>query len=84
MVHLRQVSHEEGAILARQFECGFSEVTAAEQVDPVAAVFHDLCKAVLVARRKSKYSLLERMLGTRPSQLRLYVRGKSDSALPKD
>lgn len=84
MVHLRQVSTEEGAILARDADCGFAEVTAAEQVLPVAAVFHELCKAVLAARRKSKHSLLERMLGTRSSNLKLYARGKSDSALPKD
>ncbi|KAJ8940834.1 hypothetical protein NQ314_010565 [Rhamnusium bicolor] len=84
MVHLREVSAEEGAILARNFECGFSEVAAAEMVAPVAVVFQELCRAVLAARRKSKHSLLERMLGTRPSNLRLYARGKSDSALPKD
>lgn len=32
MVHLRQVSTEEGEILAKDFECWFSEITAAEQV----------------------------------------------------
>lgn len=32
MVHLRQVSAEEGEILAKDFECWFSEITAAEQV----------------------------------------------------
>ncbi|XP_023012226.1 ras-related and estrogen-regulated growth inhibitor [Leptinotarsa decemlineata] len=84
MVHLREVSAEEGAILARHFECGFSEVAAAEMVAPVAVVFQELCRSVLAARRKSKHSLLERMLGTRTSNLRLYARGKSDSALPKD
>ncbi|XP_076272698.1 ras-related and estrogen-regulated growth inhibitor-like protein [Rhynchophorus ferrugineus] len=84
MVHLREVSVEEGAILARNLECGFSEVAAAEQVAPVAVVFQELCRAVLAARRKSKHSLLERMLGSKSSNLRLYVRGKSDSALPKD
>ncbi|XP_017787285.1 PREDICTED: ras-related and estrogen-regulated growth inhibitor [Nicrophorus vespilloides] len=84
MVHLRQISAEEGTILARDCDCCFSEVAAAEQVGPVATVFHDLCKAVLAARRKSKHSLLERMLGTRSSNIKLYARGKSDSALPKD
>ncbi|XP_022907851.1 ras-related and estrogen-regulated growth inhibitor isoform X1 [Onthophagus taurus] len=84
MVHLRQVSAEEGTILARDLECGFSEVTAAEQVGPVATVFQDLCKAVLAARRKSKHSLLERMLGAKTTNIKLYARGKSDSALPKD
>lgn len=101
---MREVSAEEGAILARSFECGFSEVAAAEQVAPVAVVFQvsiepnkssesnqilinklqEVCRAVLASRRKSKHSLLERMLGSRSSNLRLYVRGKSDSALPKD
>lgn len=86
MVHLRQVTQEEGIILARNLECGFGEVSAAEQVGPVSLVFQDLCKAVLVSRRKSKHSLLERMLGSRSGSVgcRLYMRGKSDSALPKD
>ncbi|XP_018318749.1 ras-related and estrogen-regulated growth inhibitor [Agrilus planipennis] len=84
MVHLRQVSCEEGAILARDYDCGFSEVAAAEQVAAVATVFQELCRSVLVSRRKSKQSLLERMLGTKTNTMRLYVRGKSDSALPKD
>ncbi|XP_066138436.1 ras-related and estrogen-regulated growth inhibitor-like protein isoform X2 [Euwallacea fornicatus] len=84
MSHLREVSVEEGAILARSLECGFSEVAAAEQVAPVAVVFQEVCRAVLASRRKSKHSLLERMLGTRSSNLRVYARGKSDSALPKD
>ncbi|GJQ79613.1 hypothetical protein Trydic_g16455 [Trypoxylus dichotomus] len=84
MVHLRQVSTEEGTILARDMDCGFSETAAAEQVAPVAAVFQDLCRLVLSARRKSKQSLLERMLGAKSSNAKLYARGKSDSALPKD
>ncbi|KAL1517034.1 hypothetical protein ABEB36_000853 [Hypothenemus hampei] len=84
MSHLREVNAEEGAILARSLECGFAEVAAAEQVAPVAVVFQELCRTVLASRRKSKHSLLERMLGGRSSNLRLYVRGKSDSALPKD
>lgn len=80
MVHLRQVSRDEGEILAKDFECKFSEVSAADHVDQVAEVFNELCKEVLACKRKSKQSLLERMLGsTRP-----YSRGKSDSNLPKD
>lgn len=80
MVHLRQVSSEEGEILAKDFECKFYEVSAAEHVIQIAEIFHDLCKEILASKRKSKQSLLERMLGgTRP-----YSRGKSDSALPKD
>lgn len=81
MVHLRQVSTEEGDILGKDLECKFTEVSAAEHVAPVADAFHDLCREVLQARRKSKQSLLDRMLGgTRHA----YSRGKSDSALPKD
>lgn len=81
MVHLRQVSTEEGEILGKDLECKFAEVSAAEHVGPVADAFHDLCREVLQARRKSKQSLLDRMLGgTRHA----YSRGKSDSALPKD
>lgn len=80
MVHLRQVSRDEGEILAKDFECKFSEVSAADHVDQVAEVFNELCKEVLASKRKSKQSLLERMLGgARP-----YSRGKSDSNLPKD
>lgn len=80
MVHLRQVSTEEGEILAKDFECKFCEISAAEHVTQVSEAFHDLCKEVLLARRKSKQSLLDRMLGG----TRTYSRGKSDSALPKD
>lgn len=80
MIHLRQVSSEEGEILAKDFDCKFSELSAAEHVIQVADAFHDLCREVLVARRKSKQSLLDRMLGG----TRVYARGKSDSALPKD
>ncbi|XP_046666964.1 ras-related and estrogen-regulated growth inhibitor [Homalodisca vitripennis] len=83
MVHLRQVSTEEGEILAKDFECWFSEVAAAEQVSQVGEVFHELCREVLSVRRKNKQSLLERMLGNKASG-RAYARGKSDSALPKD
>ncbi|XP_071868586.1 ras-related and estrogen-regulated growth inhibitor isoform X4 [Bombus fervidus] len=82
MVHLRQVSTEEGEILAKDFECWFSEVSAAEQVTQVAESFHELCREVLAARRRNKQSLLDRMLGSKAT--RAYSRGKSDSALPKD
>lgn len=80
MVHLRQVSTEEGDILAKDFDCKFCEVSAAEHVGQVADAFQDLCREVLASRRKSKQSLLDRMLGV----TRAYSRGKSDSALPKD
>lgn len=80
MIHLRQVSADEGDILAKDFDCKFSELSAAEHVIQVADAFHDLCREVLCARRKSKQSLLDRMLGG----TRVYARGKSDSALPKE
>ncbi|KAJ9597041.1 hypothetical protein L9F63_027070 [Diploptera punctata] len=65
MVHLRQVSTEEGEILAKDYECWFSEVAAAEQVTQVAEAFHELCREVLSVRRKNKQSLLDRMLGNK-------------------
>lgn len=80
MVHLRQVSYDEGEILAKDYECKFSEVSAAEHVAQVTDTFQDLCREVLTVRRKSKQSLLDRVLGNRT----YYSRGKSDSALPKD
>lgn len=79
-----QVSQEEGEILAKDFECSFSEVAAAEQVAQIGEVFHELCREVLAVRRKSKQSLLDRMLGGKSAASRAYSRGKSDSALPKD
>lgn len=79
MVHLRQISTDEGEILAKNFECKFQEVSAAEHVEKTAECFHDLCQEILANKRKSKQSLLDRMLGAR-----VYSRGKSDSALPKD
>ncbi|KAF0291336.1 Ras-like protein family member 11A [Amphibalanus amphitrite] len=84
MIHLRQVGYEEGEILARDMEClSFREVSASEQVTEVAEAFNDLCREVNNHRRKSKQSLLDRVLGGRGG-LRVYARGKSDSALPKD
>lgn len=76
------MSPEEGEILAKDFECSFSEVAAAEQVNQVGDVFHELCREVLALRRRAKHSLLDRMLGSKST--RVYSRGKSDSALPKD
>lgn len=78
-----QVSPEEGEILAKDFECNFAEVAAAEQVNQVGEVFHELCREVLTHRRRAKHSLLDRMLGSKTAY-RVYSRGKSDSALPKD
>ncbi|KAI5640380.1 ras family domain-containing protein [Phthorimaea operculella] len=83
MVHLRQVSPEEGEILAKDFECSFAEVAAAEQVAQIGEVFTELCREVLALRRRHKHSLLDRVLGTKTAY-RVYSRGKSDSALPKD
>jgi len=83
MVHLRQVSSEEGDILAKDFDCNFREVAAADQVNEIADAFHELCRDVHVARRKNKTSLLDRVLGGKGG-MRSYHRGKSDSALSKD
>jgi len=83
MVHLRQVSSEEGEILAKDFDCNFGEVAAADQVAEVASAFQELCRDVHQARRKNKTSLLDRVLGSKAG-IRAYHRGKSDSSLPKD
>jgi len=83
MVHLRQVSSEEGDILSKDFDCNFREVAAADQVNEIADAFHELCRDVHVARRKNKTSLLDRVLGGKAG-IRSYHRGKSDSALSKD
>ena len=72
-----------GEILAKDLECSFSEVAASDQVTQVAAAFQDLCKEVQVCRKRCKTSLLDRVLGSNKTG-RSYVRGKSDSALPKD
>lgn len=72
-----------GDILAKDFECSWSEVAAAEQVVQVAEAFHDLCHKVK-QRKRNKQSLLDRMLGGKAGTMRTYSRGKSDSALPKD
>ncbi|CAL4110672.1 unnamed protein product, partial [Meganyctiphanes norvegica] len=82
MVHLRQVSTEEGEILAKDLECYFSEVAASEQVTQIAQAFHEIFREVQNSRKRNKTSLLDRMLGSKAT--RIYVRGKSDSALPKD
>lgn len=85
MVHLRQISTEEGEILAKDLDCTFAEVAASEQVAEVAEVFHEVCRDVQAARRKTKQSLLDRVLGNKAAAgLRVYARGKSDSALPKE
>ncbi len=85
MVHLRQVAAEEGEILAKDFDCFFGEVAAADQVVEVAEAFHDLCREIAAVRRKNKTSLLDRVLGNKTaSGLRVYSRGKSDSVLSKD
>ncbi|XP_076036175.1 ras-related and estrogen-regulated growth inhibitor isoform X2 [Oratosquilla oratoria] len=83
MVHLRQVSTEEGEILAKDLECYFNEVAASEQVLQVANAFHELCREVQLCRKRNKTSLLDRVLGSTKAS-KMYVRGKSDSALPKD
>ncbi|KFB42461.1 hypothetical protein ZHAS_00010168 [Anopheles sinensis] len=83
MVHLRQVSTEEGEILAKDLECKFFEISTAEHVYQVVKAFLELCRDVLTAKRKSKQSFIDkidRML----SGSRTYNRGKSDSISPKD
>ncbi|KAM7300278.1 ras-related and estrogen-regulated growth inhibitor [Ixodes scapularis] len=62
LIHLRQVSTEEGEILAKDSDDGFVELTASEQVLQVAQAFADLCRDVYAHRRRSKQSLLDRVL----------------------
>lgn len=84
MVHLRQVASEEGEILAKDFDCYFAEVAAADQVNEIADAFHELCREVNNSRRKNKTSLLDRVLGKDKAGggLRAYSkRGLSDSVL---
>lgn len=81
LIHLRQVSTDEGEILAKDFDCKFYEISAAEQVQQVSDAFLDLCREILQAKRKSKQSFIDKidrmfMGGTG----RVYNRGKSDSA----
>lgn len=74
------MSTDEGEILAKDFDCKFYEVSAAEQVQQVSEAFLDLCREILQAKRKSKQSFIDkidRMLG---GTGRVYSRGKSDSA----
>ncbi|CAN7946246.1 unnamed protein product, partial [Ixodes hexagonus] len=56
------VSTEEGEILAKDSDDGFVELTASEQVLQVAQAFADLCRDVYAHRRRSKQSLLDRVL----------------------
>ena len=80
-----------GERLAKEMECYFAEVAAAEQASSIADAFTELGREVHAARRRSKppmgHSLFDRMLGSRSGAsigIRAYARGKSDSALPKD
>lgn len=79
LIHLRQVSTDEGEILAKDFDCKFYEISAAEQVQPVSDAFLDLCREILQAKRKSKQSFIDKIDRMFTSG-RVYNRGKSDSA----
>jgi len=80
LIHLRNVSSEEGEIIAKDFDCKFYELSAAEQVQQVSDAFLDLCREIIQTKRKSKQASfidkIDRMLGG----ARHYNRGKSDSA----
>lgn len=79
LIHLRQVSTDEGEILAKDFDCKFYEISAAEQVQQVSDAFLDLCREILQAKRKSKQSFIDKIDRMFTSG-RVYARGKSDSA----
>ncbi|EEC17608.1 RAS, putative [Ixodes scapularis] len=59
---MHPVSTEEGEILAKDSDDGFVELTASEQVLQVAQAFADLCRDVYAHWRRSKQSLLDRVL----------------------
>jgi len=63
LIHLRQVSTDEGDILSKDLDALFTELSAAEHVTQVAEAFFDLCREVHAVRRRTKQSLLDRMLG---------------------
>lgn len=63
LIHLRQVSTEEGEILSKDMDSVFTELSAAEHVAQVSEAFYDLCREVHAVRRRTKQSLLDRMLG---------------------
>lgn len=65
LVHMRQVSYEEGEILVKESEDGFTEVAVSEQVTQITQVFYSLCQNIYNYRRRSKQSLLDRMLGNK-------------------
>lgn len=84
LIHLRQVSTEEGEILAKDFDCKFYEISAAEQVQQVSDAFLDLCREIIQAKRKSKQSFIDKAVDRMLGGTRYYSRGKSDSAIQKD
>ncbi|GBL80558.1 Ras-related and estrogen-regulated growth inhibitor [Araneus ventricosus] len=61
LIHLRQVSSEDGEKLAKDNDAAFLEVAASEHVAQVAEAFHELCREVHSFRRRSKQSLLDRI-----------------------
>ncbi|GFR00318.1 ras-related and estrogen-regulated growth inhibitor [Trichonephila clavata] len=61
LIHLRQVSSEDGEKLAKDHDAAFLEVAASEHVDQVADAFYELCREVHTYRRRSKQSLLDRL-----------------------
>ncbi|CAM1318431.1 Uncharacterised protein g6932 [Pycnogonum litorale] len=63
LIHLRQVSTEEGEILAKDTDDLFAEVAASEHVIQVAETFYELCRELHSIRRRSKTSILDRVLG---------------------
>ncbi|PRD35093.1 UNVERIFIED_CONTAM: Ras-like protein family member 11A [Trichonephila clavipes] len=61
LIHLRQVSSEDGRTLAKEQDAAFLEVAASEHVSQVADAFYELCREVHTYRRRSKQSLLDRL-----------------------
>ncbi|GIY39707.1 ras-related and estrogen-regulated growth inhibitor [Caerostris darwini] len=61
LIHLRQVTAEEGFRFAKDHESSFVEVAASEHVSQIADAFYELCREVHAFRRRSKQSLLDRI-----------------------
>ncbi|CAI9740090.1 ras-related and estrogen-regulated growth inhibitor-like [Octopus vulgaris] len=66
MAHVRQVTHDEGRLLAIDFGCPFMEVSASEDVNKVLESFHILCREIIDFKRKSR-TFLDRVFGLKKS-----------------
>lgn len=66
MAHVRQVTQDQGRLLAIDFGCPFMEVSASEDVNKVLESFHVLCREILDFKRRSR-TFLDRVFGLKKS-----------------